>query len=45
MDLREIGWEGVGWIDLAQDKDQWRAIVNTAMDLWVLYKAENFVTS
>jgi hypothetical protein len=24
----EIGWEGVGWVDLAQDKDQWRAVVN-----------------
>jgi hypothetical protein len=24
MDLREIGWDGVDWIDLAQDRDQWR---------------------
>jgi hypothetical protein len=30
MDLREIGWDSmVDWIDLAQDKDQWRALVNT----------------
>jgi hypothetical protein len=29
MDLREIGWDGVDWIDLAQDRDQWRALVNT----------------
>jgi hypothetical protein len=27
MDLREIGWEGVEWIHLAQDRDQWRAVV------------------
>jgi hypothetical protein len=25
MDLREIGWDGMDWIDLAQDRDQWRA--------------------
>jgi hypothetical protein len=35
MDLREIGWGGMDWIDLAQDRDQWRALVNTAMNLWV----------
>jgi hypothetical protein len=35
MDLREIGWGGVNWIDLAQDRDQWRAIVNTVMTIWV----------
>jgi hypothetical protein len=35
MDLREIGWGGMDWIDVAQDKDQWRAFVNTIMDLWV----------
>jgi hypothetical protein len=35
MDLREIGWEGMVWIDLAQDRDQWRAIVNTAMNFQV----------
>jgi hypothetical protein len=27
MDLREIGWGGMDWIDLAQDRDQWRALV------------------
>jgi hypothetical protein len=26
MDLREIGWDGVDWIDMAQDRDQWRAL-------------------
>jgi hypothetical protein len=35
MDLREIGWEGVDWIHLAQDRDQWRAVVNTVMNLRV----------
>jgi hypothetical protein len=31
-DPREIGWGGMSWIDLAQDTDQWRALVNTAMN-------------
>jgi prophage antirepressor-like protein len=35
MDLREIGWDGMDWIDLAQDRDQWRALVNTVMSLRV----------
>jgi hypothetical protein len=29
MDLRETGWDGRDWIKLAQDRDQWRALVNT----------------
>jgi hypothetical protein len=33
MDLREIGWGGVDWIDLAQDRDRWRALVNTVKNL------------
>jgi hypothetical protein len=33
MELREIGWGGMGWIDLDQDRDQWRALVNTVMNL------------
>jgi hypothetical protein len=32
IDLREIGWDGMDWIDLAQDRDQWRALVNTVMN-------------
>jgi hypothetical protein len=36
MDLREIGWEGVEWIHLAQDRDHWRAVVNAMMNLRVL---------
>jgi hypothetical protein len=35
MDLREIGWDGVDWIDLAQDRDQWRVLVNTVINLRV----------
>jgi hypothetical protein len=35
MDLREIRWGGVDWIDLSQDRDQWRALVNTVMNLRV----------
>jgi hypothetical protein len=35
MDVREIGWDGVEWIDLAQDRDQWRDLVNTVMNLRV----------
>jgi hypothetical protein len=34
MDLRETGWGGMNWIDLAQDRDQWRALVNMVMNLW-----------
>jgi hypothetical protein len=36
MDLREVGWDGMDWIDLAQYRDQWRALVNTVMNLRVL---------
>jgi hypothetical protein len=35
MDLREIGWGCTGLIDLAQDRDQWTALVNTVMNLRV----------
>jgi hypothetical protein len=35
MDLREILWGDVDWTDLAQDRDQWRALVNTVMNLLV----------
>jgi hypothetical protein len=32
IDLIEIGWDGMDWIDLAQDRDQWRTLVNTVMN-------------
>jgi hypothetical protein len=35
MDLREMGWSGIDWIDVAQDRDQWRALVYTVMNLRV----------
>jgi hypothetical protein len=35
MDLKEIGWDGIEWIELAQDRNQWRALVNTVMNLRV----------
>jgi hypothetical protein len=35
MDLQEVGWEGVDWIDMAQDRDRWRAVVNAVMNLRV----------
>jgi hypothetical protein len=35
MDHSELGMEGVYWIHLAQDRDQWQALVSTAMNLWV----------
>jgi hypothetical protein len=33
MDVREIGWGGMDWIDLAENRDQWRVLVNTLMNL------------
>jgi hypothetical protein len=35
IDLREAGWDGMDWIDLAQDREWWRALVNTVMNLRV----------
>jgi hypothetical protein len=35
IDFRETGWDGVDWVDLAQDRDQWWALVNTVMNLRV----------
>jgi hypothetical protein len=35
MNLREIGWDGMDWIHLAQGRDQWRALVNMVMNLRV----------
>jgi hypothetical protein len=35
VDLGEIGWDGMDWIDLAQDRNQWSALVNTVINLQV----------
>jgi hypothetical protein len=44
-DPREIGLGGMHWIDLAEDRDQWRALVNTVMNLWVPLNAGKFFSS
>jgi hypothetical protein len=44
MDPREIGWGGMDWIDLAQDRDQWRALVNTVMNLRVSQNVGKFLS-
>jgi hypothetical protein len=43
INLREIGWDGMDWFDLAQDRNQRRALVNTGMNLRVPYKAGRFL--
>jgi hypothetical protein len=35
MDIREIVWAGMDWIDLAPGRDQWKALLNRVMNLWV----------
>jgi hypothetical protein len=45
MDLREIGWDGMDSIDLAQNRDQWRALMNMVMNIWVPQNAEKFLSS
>jgi hypothetical protein len=35
MDLREVGWVGIDWINLAQNRDQCMAVLNMVMNLWV----------
>jgi hypothetical protein len=42
-DLREIEWDGVDWIDMAQDRDQWRALVNTVLNLRVNHIDNSFL--
>jgi hypothetical protein len=44
MDLKEIGWNGMNWIDMAQDRDQWRALVNTILNLRVPSNSGKFLS-
>jgi hypothetical protein len=45
INLKLIGWGGMDWIDLAQDRDQWSALVNTEMNLRVPQNARKFSNS
>jgi hypothetical protein len=43
VDFREEGWVDMDWINLAQNKEQWRALVNTVINLRVLYNVGKFL--
>jgi hypothetical protein len=45
MDLGEMGWGGKDWIDQAQDREQWRDLVNMLMNLLVPYNVGKFLSS
>jgi len=45
MDLREIRWEFVDWMHLAQDRDRWQAVMNTVMNIPIPQKAGSFLSS
>jgi hypothetical protein len=45
VDLREIEWYGMDWINLAQDRDQWRVLVNTVMNPRVPYNVGKYLSS
>jgi hypothetical protein len=43
MDLQEVGWGGMDWIDLDQDRERWWPLVNVVMNLWVPQNTGNFL--
>jgi hypothetical protein len=45
MDVSEIGWGGIEWIDVAQDRDQWKALVNMVINFCVPYSVGKFMSS
>jgi hypothetical protein len=45
LDIKEIEWEDMNWIHLAQDRDQWRALVNTVMNIRAPQTAGNLMNS
>jgi hypothetical protein len=42
VDFSEMGWEGMDWMHLAEDRDKWRAVVNILTNLWILSNAGDF---
>jgi hypothetical protein len=44
MDLQEVGFGGIGWIHVVQDRDRWWALVNAAMNHRVTKNVGNFLT-
>jgi len=45
MDVRETGWSGVDWFNLAQERDKWPVLVKTVMLLWFPQEEGNFLTT
>jgi len=45
LDLQEVGWRSMDWIDLARDRDRWRTLLNAVMNPRVPKNAWNFLTS
>jgi len=45
LDVKEIGYEVAEWIELAQERIQWRVLVNTVVNTWVPYKTRKFFVS